>query len=445
MVDDEKVLRETLALVLREAGYEVLEEENGAEALNRLARESFDLVLCDMVMPGTDGITVLKKTRELDPSLPMVLMTAFGTVRDAVEAMKQGAVDYIAKPFIFDEVLLIIRRILEERRQARLNIALKEELRMEHQYGKMIGNSPAMKAVFSLIDKVASTDSTVLISGKSGTGKELVARSVHEKGPRGKGPFLPVNCAAIPSELLESEFFGHAKGAFTGAVQKREGYFKIANGGTLFLDEICSVPLLLQPKLLRAIETKEILPVGARGMEKQDVRIIAATNKNLVEEVESQRFREDLYYRLKVFEIALPSLKEREEDIPLLVENFIRNFNLKLNKKVKGVAGAVLKRLYRWEWKGNIRELENMMERAMIMCDGEFITERDIFPGEAHFVRPDENLLPLKEAVRCFEKEHILGVLERVEGDKKKAAEFLGLSLSSLYRKMDELGFEKNS
>lgn len=335
-----------------------------------------------------------------------------------------------------------LKGILEKRSLIRQTRTFKHEVEKKYTPNVMVGNSHEIKTVLSLIEKVAPTNSNVLIIGKSGTGKELVAHAIHKKSSRAKELFLPVNCAAIPADLFESEMFGSLKGSFTGSTQNREGFFKIAEGGTLFLDEICSVPFPLQAKLLRALEAQEIIQLGGRGVEKVDVRIIASTNKILQEEVQNNRFREDLYYRLKVFEIALPTLQQRKEDIPGLIEHFIKKYNASFNKNVTSVDSAVMKKLLNYEWKGNIRELENMIERAMILCEKEIITEKDLPIGYSENSGFATNQFLHKEAMNIFEKEHIKNVLDKTTNDKKKAAILLGLSLSSLYRKIEELGIE---
>ncbi len=448
IVDDEDVICNTLSDVLREEGYSVSTAKDGDSALKQIGQASFDLVFCDVVMPGINGIELLKTMRNLSSGTAVVIMSAFGTVKNAVEAMKEGAIDYIVKPFVFDEVILRVKRIFDERRLIRSNMALREDVKKQQRYDAMVGTSPQIQTIFTLIGKVAPTDSNVLITGKSGTGKELVARIIHKKSMRAEGVFLPINCAAIPAELFESEFFGFRKGGFTGATHDREGYFKIADGGTIFLDEICSIPLHQQAKLLRVIETREIIPVGGKDIEDIDVRIVASSNKDLQEEVSNNRFRDDLYYRLKVFEIALLPLRERREDIPLLVDHFIKKYNTRLKKNVKSLENPVMNRFLNYEWKGNIRELENVIERAMILCEGDIITEKDVFMDSSyncHLSHCNSALFNLKESAALFEKEHIRNVLKRTENDKKKAADLMGLSLSSLYRKIEELKIEEIS
>lgn len=442
IVEDEETVRDTLASVLKEEGYSVSTAVDGYDAIKQIENDFFDLLLCDVVMPKIDGMDVLKTILETSPSTQVVIMTAFGTIRSAVEAIKLGAIDYVTKPFLFEEIIFILKRIFDEQGQVRINIALKEEIKKQMSYGGLISGDPSMQAVFVLIEKVARTDSTVLITGKSGTGKELVAHAIYEKGSRADKPFLPINCGAITAELIESELFGYLKGAFTGAFQNKQGYFKVASGGTLFFDEICSLPLHLQSRLLRVLEAQEITPVGSAGVEKIDVRIITATNKDLLKEVAEKRFREDLYYRLKVFEIALPALEERKMDIPLLVEHFIKQYNRKFNKSVKGVSSSIMNIFLNYEWKGNVRELENVIERAIIVCERETITENDIWLDYSNISALKNNNYILKDMVSIFEKEHIKNVLRKTDKNKNKAAELLGLSLSSLYRKMDELKIE---
>jgi DNA-binding NtrC family response regulator len=351
-----------------------------------------------------------------------------------------GAQDYLLKPVLLDDVLHRVRRLLEHKRQAWEIQLLRREVSRHFDFDGLVGRSPAIQEVFELIKKVAPTNATVLITGESGVGKEVIARLIHAHSLQQDRVFLPVNCSAIPETLLESQLFGHTKGAFTGAVGAQEGLLQRARGGTIFLDEIGELPLTLQPKLLRALEEREVLPVGATTPVKIDIRILAATNRDLKKEVEAGRFREDLYYRLNVIELHIPPLRERREDIPLLVEYLIQRHNREMKKTYKGAENATMKLLMSLPWKGNVRELDNVLERAMILGNGEWITPADLPRWEAA-----QDALPLatsdnlKEAVQAYERSHIETVLKKTNGDKKRAAEFLGLSLSSLYRKMDEL------
>ncbi len=440
IVDDEASVRTSLEKVLSRAGYVTRSAESGSDALRQLARRPADLVLSDLKMPDVDGLELLRKVRKKYPKMEVVLLTGYGTVEKAVEAMKDGAYDFITKPFKRAVLLKIVERALERRNLTQENEYLRAQLGKGKPYDTIIGKSQALQDVLAMVERVAPLVSTVLITGGSGTGKELIARALHRKSNRIDKRFVPINCAAIPENLIESELFGHMRGSFTGAIRDKEGLFKVADGGTLFLDEIVSVPLNLQAKLLRAIEQKEILPVGSTDPQVINVRIIAATNRNLASEVEKGNFREDLYYRLNVVGITIPPLKERAEDVPELLEHYIRVYNAQLNKKVQGVDGRALQILMDYEWKGNVRELENAVERAMILCDDEKLALRH-FP---HLISQDRHSQDLegdlKSAVRKFEQERIIRAIEISDQDKAKAAQMLGLSLSSLYRKLAELG-----
>jgi DNA-binding NtrC family response regulator len=441
LADDENTSRETLAEVLREEGYEVDTAADGLEALAALGDKTYDVVITDLRMPGADGLAVLRRVREIAPQTLVLLITAYASVETAVEALRRGAHDYILKPLILEDVLGKIRRLFEHRQLAWESQMLRQELAARYDFEQMIiGQSQAMREILALIRKVAPTNSNVLITGESGVGKEVVARAIHHYSHLHDKLFLPVNCGAIPSELLESHLFGHTKGSFTGAVAAQEGLFQRARGGTIFLDEIGDLPLNLQVKLLRAIQEKEILPVGTTTPIKIDVRIIAATNRDLHKTVEEGRFREDLFYRLNVVNIEIPPLRERRDDIPRLVEYLVRRHNADLKKSYKGVDNATMKVLMSLPWKGNIRELENVIEHAMILGNGEWITLADL-PRSVPRETSDIPVVGdnLKEAVHAYEKIHIENVLRRIGHDKRKAAELLGLGLSSLYRKIEEL------
>lgn len=442
VAEDEQAVRESLAEVLREEGYEVVAVADGTEALRALEEREFDLVLSDIRMPGADGLEVLQRTREIAPQTLVLLMTAHATVETAVEAIRRGAQDYLLKPIIFDDLLHKIDHLLTHRQIAWENQMLRSQVERQWDFDSLVGRSAAMREVMELVRRVAPTPSTVLITGESGVGKEVVARAIHHFSEYRDRIFLPVNCGAIPETLLESQLFGHMRGSFTGAIANQEGLFQRARGGTIFLDEIADLPLSLQVKLLRAIEAKEILPIGASTPIKVEVRIIAATNRNLAKAVEEGTFREDLYYRLNVIGIEIPPLRERREDIPLLVEHFIRLHNRELKRNYKGVDSATMKLLMSLPWKGNVRELDNVIEHAMILGSGEWITVRDL----PRALQQDAGVVPeladtdnLRDAVRAFEKAHIQSVLAKCNQDKKQAAQRLGVSLSSLYRKMEEL------
>ncbi len=440
VADDEAAIRESLAAVLRDEGYTVVEVGDGEAAIKALEGSEFDLVIADLRMPGATGIDVLRRTREVAPQSLVLLITAYASIETAVEALRQGAQDYIMKPLIFADVLGKVKRLLEYKHLAWEVQMLRREVERQFDFQNLVGRSPTMREIVDLIRKVAPTKSTVLITGESGVGKEVVARALHAHSDRRDKVFLPVNCGAIPESLLESQLFGHLRGAFTGAVSNQEGLFQRARGGTIFLDEIGDLPFGLQVKLLRAIEEKEVLPLGTGTPVKIDIRILASTNKDLKADVEGGRFREDLYYRLNVVGIHIPPLRDRREDIPLLVEHLVRKHNQEMKKNYKGVDNSAMKALMALPWKGNIRELDNVLERAMILGDAEWITVRDL----PHVLSGDEDMIPyaadnLKEAVKVYERTHIQTTLRKLNWDKKKAAELLGLSLSSLYRKLEEL------
>jgi two-component system response regulator PilR (NtrC family) len=440
IVDDEESVRESLERVLSKAGYATLTASSGNEAFARLARHKVDIVLSDLKMPDGDGVELLKSIKKSYPDLEVILLTGYGTIETAVEAMREGAYDFITKPPKKAIILSAVERAIERQNLTQENTYLRAQLSKGAPLDELIGSSPSFKKVLEMIERVAPLVSTVLITGESGTGKELVARAIHRKSPRASNRFIPVNCAALPENLIESELFGYMKGAFTGAARDKSGLFKVAEGGTIFLDEVVSIPLNLQVKLLRAIEQKEIMAVGGTQPEVVDVRIVAATNKNLAEEVAKGYFREDLYYRLNVIDLVIPPLRERLEDMPNLVNHFLKVYNVQLGKKIHSVAEAVLQSFKNYEWKGNVRELENVIERAMIMCDGNTLRLEHFPPMFSQKAFPEESSSGLKGSVRKFERETILKALESAGQDKNKAANLLGMSLSSLYRKMAELG-----
>jgi len=440
VAEDEASVRESLADLLRDESYQVTTAVDGAAAISALDTSEFDLVLSDVRMPGADGLAVLRHSREVAPQTLVLLMTAHATVDSAVEALRRGAQDYLLKPIMLEDVLHKINYLLEHRQLAWENQMLRNMADRKWDFDSLVGRSGAMREVMNLIRRVAPTPSTVLITGESGAGKEIVARGIHHFSELRDRIFLPVNCGAIPETLLESQLFGHMRGSFTGAISNQEGLFQRARGGTIFLDEISDLPLSLQVKLLRVIETKEVLPVGASTPVKVDIRVIAASNRDLGREVEQGRFRDDLYYRLNVFGIEVPPLRERREDIPLLVEHFIRLHNRELKKNCNGADSATLKVLMSLPWKGNVRELDNVIEHAMILAEGDWITVRDLpraLQQEVGFPAPVGD--DLRNALRAYEKAHIQAVLAKVNQDKKVAAERLGVSLSSLYRKIEEL------
>jgi len=442
IVDDEQTIRDALKMVLDEEGYHTQTAADGKEALDLINKADFDIVITDLKMPEIDGMTLTRQCQQLCPQTSIIIITAHGSLESAIEALRIGAYDYILKPFDFDDVLYKIKRLIRQKELVLENQALRQEVEQKYSFSNIVGQSTQMKKIFELIKKVANTKGNVLITGRSGTGKELVARAIHFNSDRKNKPFVAINCGAIVGNLMESEFFGHKKGSFTGAVRDKDGHFKMANGGTLFLDEIGDIPLHLQVKLLRAIEEGEILPVGGTTPIAIDVRIIAATNHNLEEDLEAGTFRDDLYYRLNVVEIKLPSLNERREDIPLLVKHFINKYNAELNRKVINADNETMRILLNYSWKGGIRELENVIERALILCEGEYITKKDLPPNMTDIEFESETPDRMKDAVAAFEKKHIVSILKRTENNKEEAAKILDISLSSLYRKMDELNIK---
>ncbi|NOY54023.1 MAG: sigma-54-dependent Fis family transcriptional regulator [Deltaproteobacteria bacterium] len=440
IVDDETTIRESLSSVLAEEGYSPVTAADGDEASTLFDRIAFDAVICDIRMPGINGIDLLRRIKTSRPGTPVVMMTAYASVDTAVEALRQGAVDYIIKPFLLDDVVFRIKKLFQLTDLTEDNRLLREEVAGRYDFSDIIGQSQPVREMLELIKRVASSKGTVLITGESGTGKELVARAIHNRSDRRAKRFIPVNCCAIPATLLDSMLFGYRKGAFTDAQEDRKGLFEVANEGTLFLDEIGDLSVGLQTKLLRAIEEKEILPVGGTERVKVDIRLIAATHQDLQERMNAGTFREDLYYRLNIVEIKVPPLRERIDDLPLLVNHFIRKYNLEMNRRFRDVSPEVLRVLSGYRWKGNIRELENVMERSMILGTPPTLQPEDLPPNLLEGDRRSETLSRenLKSALRVYERMHIEGVLERSGCDKQKAAERLGISLATLYRKLEQ-------
>jgi len=445
VVDDESAMRHLLRLVLEPEGYLVTEAGSGREALQRLEEEPFDVVLCDIRMPEMDGLDFLRDAVDRDIPSTVIMMSAYGTVDTAIACMKQGAYDYIAKPFKPDEVVLTLRKAEERLRLRRENRRLQEELALrEGQTAepKLIYRSPIMTRVMELVGQVAGTNTPVLVLGETGTGKELIARTLHHRSGRKEKAFVAVNCAAIPGELLESELFGHAKGAFTGADRERPGLFRTAHEGTLFLDEIAELPLHLQPKLLRVLQEGEVRRVGDTRSGRVDVRIITATGRDLAQEIKAGRFRDDLFYRLAVLEVRVPALRERPEDIPLLARNFLEQLARRQGNPAPRLTPVAAARLKAYAWPGNVRELENLMERTLIFCREGTIDEDDL-PMEI-FRKELESAddLSLKHASRNLEEDFIKRALNQTGGNRTRAAEILEISLRSLIYKIKEYGLE---
>ena len=441
IVDDEKVQREILEGFLVKQGYQAKAEEDGLKALEKFRSGDFDLVLTDYRMPGMDGIQLLREVRRLNPEAVVVIMTAYGTVGTAVAAMKEGAYDYLTKPIDLDELLLLIQRVEREVSLGQENRELKEQLREKFKVDFIVSASRRMEEALNLIGRVSQSPATVIILGESGTGKELIARAIHYSSARADKPFVKVNCAALPESLLESELFGHEKGAFTGAVARRIGRFEQADQGSIFLDEIGDLFPALQMKLLRVLQEKEFERLGSNQTIKSDVRVIAATNRNLEEAIKKGTFREDLYYRLNVVTISLPPLRERKEDIPLLVEHFLKKYNRENNKKVNSLSKEARDLLLRYEYPGNVRELENIIERAVVLCRGDTLTTQDLplnlrdSKTETALERAREGR-SLPDTLEEIERQLIAKALERSGGVQTKAAEELGISERVLRYKM---------
>jgi DNA-binding NtrC family response regulator len=448
LVDDEANTREALSLLLSREGYNVVAASSGEEGIECLDKNIVDIVVTDVMMPRVSGMELLQYAKKNHPEVMVIMITGHASLESGIAAMKEGAFDYITKPIKIDEVKLILQKALEKRNLLLENIQLKQQLKGKYRFENLVGTSKAMQEVFSLMEKVVISDTTVLIQGESGTGKELVAKAIHYNGPRKDKPFVAINCAAIPHELLESELFGHVKGSFTGAVVNKSGKFELANTGTILLDEIGSMPLSLQGKILRVLQEKEIERVGGAKPMKVDVRIISATNVELEKAVKGGQFREDLYYRLNVIPVRLPSLRERADDIPLLVAHFIKKYNDKMKKDIKGLAAGVMDYFVAYEWPGNIRELENAIERAITLSDGEYIQETAL-PQSIKMTapRPFFNTSPmipdkgtdLEREIDGFETALITTALEKTGGIKSKAADLLNIKRTTLIEKMKRL------
>jgi two-component system response regulator AtoC len=450
VVDDDAVARELLTEALKKEGYDVEAFSNGADAIERGQQQKVDVVLTDIRMGAVDGLTVLREFKRFSPDTSIVLLTAFGSLEGAIEAIKQGAYDYLAKPFKKEEIKLVVQRSLDHCRLVRENARFREELKSKDEWSPLVGSSPAMLEVYKLVARVSESKSTVLLQGESGTGKELIARAIHANSPRRDKPFVPVNCGALPDTLLESEMFGYEKGAFTGAVGMKTGLFEAANGGTLFLDEIGELGPALQVKLLRVMQDHEVRRVGGTGSVKVDVRIIAATNRDLEQSVKEGRFRDDLYYRLNVVRITLPSLAERKEDIPMLAHHFLQKCAAGSPGAVRGLLPETMALLKRYHWPGNVRELENAIERAVSLSHGPLLTPEDlpeairqstVSDADAKLAKgeqADEALLTLEEV----EKRHLIRVLKETRGNKVKAAKILGIDRRTLYRMAERFGVD---
>jgi DNA-binding NtrC family response regulator len=456
LVEDKDSLREMLRHALEREGHAVLEARDGPEATRALQQGQPDLVLSDLRLPDGDGFGVLRAAKETDADIPVIVMTAFGRIEDAVTAMKEGALDFLAKPVDPDHLLLLVARALEQRRLVNENILLREELAIRRGAPLIVGDDPALRKVIGAVQRAAATDATVLIEGESGTGKELFARTLHALSPRAEQPFVAINCAAIPETLLESELFGHEKGAFTGAVARKPGKFELAHRGTLFLDEIGDLPLSLQAKILRALEEKRFERLGGTASLQVDVRLVAATNRGLKAQVAQRRFREDLYFRLSVFPITVPPLRERREDIPTLARFFVERFCRELKKKPLPLSPPAIEVLQTYAWPGNVRELQNCIERAVILCDADAIhprhlnlTFRDAPVGTPEEVSPWAQIDlsgtmfdATRRIVAEVESRKIRDALREAGDSKGRAAEMLGITYKVLLAKLKEHGLE---
>jgi two-component system response regulator AtoC len=450
IVDDEENFRHMLSVILVKEGYEVETAPNGDEALKKVIASPFDQVLCDIRMPRMDGLEFLREMRKKGAEVITIMMSAYGTVDIAIEAMKLGAYDYISKPFKPDEIILTLRKAEEREQLRRENQLLRKEIAREYSFENIVSKNEKMQKIFDVIKKVAQYRSTVLITGESGTGKELVARALHYNSERSQNPFMPVNCGAIPENLLESELFGHVKGAFTDAIRTKKGLFEEADGGTLFLDEIGELPGQLQVKLLRVLQDVEIRKIGESKSIQIDVRIVAATVKDLQKEVNEGRFREDLFYRLNVLPIHIPPLRERKEDIPLLIKHFIGKYNQILNKNVADIDHSGLEALMNYKWYGNVRELENTIERAIVLCDRNYIQLENLPVEIQNFKEesqpepmPDEEY-SIKKASKSLEMNLIKKALSKTKGNHTHAARLLEISHRALLYKIKEYGIAEN-
>jgi len=440
VVDDEPIVRESLRDWLSDSGHDVLIADNGPRALELIEKERPGIALVDLVMPGMNGIDLLRKAKELSPEIEVIIITAYGSISTAIDAVKQGAYDYIEKPFCPEKAELLIDKLLEHRRLVEENICLHQRLEDRYRFENIIAKSPKMQQVIEIIRVVAKSSATVLITGGSGTGKELVARAIHAQGDRRNRPFVAVSCAALPESLLESELFGHEKGAFTGAYAQRKGKFEVANKGTLFLDEIGEMSANIQVHLLRVLEEREFTRVGGNDLVKVDVRVICATNKNMKKAIGCGQFREDLYYRLNVMTIELPPLRDRREDIPLLAQHFLRKFAVENQKSIEDFSPDAMDFLLTYEWPGNIRQLENAIERAVILRESSQIELEDLRPESflaAEIASPGRDL-------RDVEKNHIVNILSQSDGNFSKAARTLGISRATLYNKIKAYGITKS-
>ena len=438
VVDDEKNILRVVSMTLRDSGYETEMAQSAEEALEKFHLHNYDLVITDLKLPGMSGADLLGGIKAENPHVPVIVITAFGTIENAVEAMKKGAFNYLTKPVNPDELLTVVREALEKYELKRENESLKSELRKKYSFNSVIGKSSVMEELFETVRIVSKTQSSVLVVGESGTGKELIARAVHHSSERSAGPFMTVDCATIPNEIMESELFGHERGAFTGAHEKKTGLLELADKGTVFLDEIGDLDLILQKKLLRFLQEREIMRVGGNSRIKLNVRIVAATNKELENEVRDKRFREDLYYRLNVVTVKMPPLRERRDDIPLLAQHFLEKMNATERKHIKGFEDNVMGALVRYDWPGNVRELENVIERAYILCPNITIS-RKYLPAKFQLEGPELHGFDEMNLLET-EKRLIIKALNSTSWNQSKTADILGITRKQLRTKMKNLG-----
>jgi len=452
IIDDEPIIHEVLGDLLTTEGYQVESSLDGEEALGKYSPDSCDLVLLDLLMPGMNGIEVLKRIKKIDPQAVIIIITAYASVESAISAMKMGAFDYIQKPFKHDELLLTIQRGKEHKILQDENIRLKDELKQKFSFENIIGKSGVMNSVFETIKASAPTRSTILLQGESGTGKELVARAIHQNSDRANAPFIIVNSGSLPPDLLESNLFGHLRGAFTGAVSDKKGLFEAADKGSIFFDEISSLNMETQAKLLRVMQDREFMRLGGTETIKVDVRVIAATNTDLEELIKEKKFRQDLFFRLNVIKIELPPLRERKEDIPLLVKHFLDIYCAENNKEISGISEEVMEIFAQYEWPGNIRELENLIERAVVLTKTKLITRNNLPPVFYHTEEKQETAPlssnstgTLKEQTQRFQKNWILEALRKSNGVQKKAAQLLGVKPTTLNEMIKRMGIDINN
>jgi len=454
VADDEQSMREFLDIMLKKDGYKVSLASNGEEVAKLVENDLFDLVLLDIRMPRLDGISALKKIKAIAPETIVIMITAYASADTAIKAMKEGAYDYITKPFKVDEIKLIIKNALEKKNLQKENILLKQAVRDRFHFGNIIGQSQKMIALYDLLEKVSSTKTNILVTGESGTGKELVAKAIHYNSPRKDKPFVTLNCGAIPESLIESELFGHMKGAFTDAIATKKGLFEVADEGTIFLDEISELPLLMQVKLLRVLQDKEFKRVGGTEDIRVDVRIIAATNKELEEAVKEKRFREDLFYRLNVIQIKLPPLRDRRDDIQTLANYFLKKYSQELSKNISKISPEALQILMNYEYPGNVRELQNIIERAVALESSQdltahnlssYLSEQPLLNKGAMDIEIPSEGIDLEKMVEDLERTLLLKALDRTKGIKKKAAELLHINFRSMRYRLEKYGLNHGS